>query len=149
MLAKALSTMALALTLSSPAFAHHARHFARHSTHHEQTTAPWWNGGASWRPLQASLSGRPSDCYGIRWCGCYLRHVLGLADKGLNKASNWASVGHNAGGPGLGVIVVWPHHVDHIIGGSPGHWVTEDGNFNHGVHVGERSLAGAIAFRQL
>src|ERR1700744_5276875 len=33
---------------------------------------------------------RPRDCYGIEWCGCWLRHYFGLADRSLNLARRWA-----------------------------------------------------------
>lgn len=35
------------------------------------------------------LGSRPADCPS-RWCGCGLRKFLGIADKSLNLAWNWA-----------------------------------------------------------
>ena len=91
---------------------------------------------------------RPADCYGIRWCGCYMRHVYGVTDKAFNLARNWARYGHQAYGPGPGVIVVWSYHVGRIVGGSPGHWLVESGNFNNRVGTVELPLRGVIAYRE-
>jgi hypothetical protein len=80
-----------------------------------------------------------------------MRHVFGVTDPRLNLARNWASVGANAGGPQIGAVVVWPHHVGVIRGGpdSNGDWLIESGNDGHAVRTRYRSLRGAIAFRNL
>ena len=39
-----------------------------------------------------------------------------MNDRKLWLARNWASVGANAGHPGVGVVVVWRHHVGIITG---------------------------------
>src|ERR1700676_2109292 len=88
-----------------------------------------------------SMDHRPS-----RWCGWYMRRELGVADPAYNLARNWVHYGAPAGGPDVGVVVVWPHHVGRIVGGSPGHWVVRSGNDGHAVRERERSVAGAIAF---
>jgi hypothetical protein len=56
-----------------------------------------------------------------------MRHVFGATDPLLNLARNWASVGSNAGGPQVGAVVVWAHHVGVIRGGpnSAGEWLVE------------------------
>jgi hypothetical protein len=89
------------------------------------------------------LGGRPAA-----WCGWYMRAHVG-SDPGpqYNLARNWAHYGSNAGGPSVGAIVVWPHHVGKIVGRENGQWVVESGNDGHAVRVRPRSLAGAIAFR--
>jgi len=99
----------------------------------------------------ASVGSRPSDCYGIAWCGCYLRHVYGIADKRLNLARAWASVGSNAGGPHVGAVVVWAHHVGKITGqDSRGNWIVLSGNSGRaGVTEVPRSIKRAIAFRDI
>jgi hypothetical protein len=83
------------------------------------------------------------------WCGWYARQLVGQ-DPGpsFNLARNWAHWGH-ATGPGVGVMVVWPHHVGMITGQAPnGEWIVKSGNDGHGaVHERPRSVAGAIAFR--
>ena len=140
----------MTLVLASPALAHRAHHHPAR-LRHEQSTAPWWNGGASWRPLAAaaSESGRPSDCYHIPWCGCWLRHHFGLADRALNLARAWASIGH-ATSAHAGAIVVWSHHVGVLQSDERnGSAMVLSGNDGHAVRERERSLRGAIAFRQL
>jgi hypothetical protein len=83
------------------------------------------------------------------WCGWYARSLVG-SDPGpeYNLARNWAHWGH-AAGPGVGVMVVWPHHVGMITGRSPdGQWIVKSGNDGGGaVRERPRSVAGAIAFR--
>jgi hypothetical protein len=80
-----------------------------------------------------------------------MRHVFGVSDPRLNLARNWGSVGVAAGGPQVGAVVVWPHHVGVIRGGpdSSGEWLVESGNDGHAVRTRYRSLRGAIAFRSL
>lgn len=86
---------------------------------------------------------------GRAWCGVYMRHVFGIADPSLNLARNWARQGSNAGGPQVGAVVVWPHHVGVIRGGpdGSGEWLIESGNDGNAVRTRYRSLRGAIAFR--
>src|SRR6185437_8561818 len=88
-------------------------------------------------------SGRPAA-----WCGWYMRTQVG-ADPGpqYNLARSWARYGSNAGGPSVGAIVVWPHHVGKIVGQENGQWIVQSGNDGRGVRTRARSLAGAIAFR--
>lgn len=89
-------------------------------------------------------AGRPGA-----WCGWYMRTQVG-GDPGpsYNLARNWAHYGSNAGGPQVGAIVVWPHHVGKIVGREQnGKWVVQSGNDGHAVRTRPRSLAGAIAFR--
>jgi hypothetical protein len=71
------------------------------------------------------------------------------ADPGpqYNLARSWAHYGSNAGGPSVGTIVVWSHHVGKIVGRENGQWIVESGNDGHAVRTRPRSLAGAIAFR--
>jgi len=92
---------------------------------------------------QPRLGGRPSA-----WCGWYARSLVG-SDPGpaFNLARNWAHWGR-ASGPGVGVMVVWPHHVGMITGRtSNGQWIVRSGNDGHAVRERPRSIAGAIAFR--
>lgn len=130
------SVIAIALSLVvTPAFAsHHHRH--HHHFHH---------------PRRATLDvsfGRPADCYGIPWCGCEMRHLMGeLRDKSLNRARNWAHWGKETFAH-IGAVVVWPHHVGKIVGGSPGHWIILSGNDGHRVRARERSIGGVIAIRE-
>jgi hypothetical protein len=122
------ATMAL-LCLSAPALASH-RDYHHHSS-------------------KASVHGRHYARHGGAWCGAYMRRVFGVADPRLNLARNWASIGSSAGGPRVGAVVVWPHHVGVIRGGpdASGQWLVESGNDSNAVHTRYRSLRGAIAFR--
>jgi hypothetical protein len=88
-------------------------------------------------------AGRPGA-----WCGWYMRSQVG-SDPGsnYNLARSWAHYGSNAGGPSVGAIVVWRHHVGKIVGQENGQWIVQSGNDGHAVRTRPRSLAGAIAFR--
>jgi hypothetical protein len=100
--------------------------------------------------VDVSDTARPSDCYGIAWCGCWLRHHLGLSDVRLNLARAWATIG-SAATPAIGVIVVWAHHVGIITGHDGSNWIVTSGNAGNSRHAltQSRSLRGAIAFRRL
>lgn len=82
------------------------------------------------------------------WCGWWLRHQLGVADRTYNRARAWASFGTRAHGPAPGVIAVWPHHVGLVTGvPGPGRIVLKSGNDGHAVRERERSSRGVIAWR--
>lgn len=116
----ALAALAIAL-VTSPALAHgHRGH------HHER--------GGSWARPHA-------------WCGWQMRQWLGVSDPAYNLARNWAHWGR-ATVAHIGAIVVWPHHVGRIVGGSPGRWAIQSGNDGHAIRTRVRSTAGAIAFRE-
>jgi pyrimidine deaminase RibD-like protein len=72
------------------------------------------------------------------------------ADPGpsYNLARSWAHYGSDAGGPSVGAIVVWRHHVGKIVGHENGQWIVQSGNDGHAVRTRARSVAGAIAFRR-
>ena len=87
--------------------------------------------------------------HGLPWCGIYLGKYLGKPDRRLWVARNWAREGSNAGGPGVGVVVVWPHHVGIITGRSSSGWIVHRGNDGGAIRTRERSLAGVIAYRRM
>src|SRR5437879_2193222 len=89
-------------------------------------------------------AGRPGA-----WCGWYMRTQVG-GDPGpsFNLARNWVRFGSSAGGPSIGTIVVWRHHVGKIVGQEKGQWIVQSGNDGRAVRTRPRSLAGAIAFRR-
>ena len=103
----------------------HYHHHHRHSASHQ-------------------AAGRPRA-----WCGWFMRGQVG-SDPGpsFNLARSWASYGSNAGGPQVGAIVVWRHHVGKIVGHENGQWIIQSGNDGHAVRTRPRSIAGAIAFRR-
>jgi hypothetical protein len=81
--------------------------------------------------------------------GWFMRGQVG-SDPGrsFNLARSWARYGSNAGGPSVGVIVVWRHHVGKIVGHENGQWIIQSGNDGRAVRTRPRSIAGAIAFRR-
>jgi hypothetical protein len=109
---------------------HHHRH--SHYHHHHRHSAAH------------QAAGRPRA-----WCGWFMRGQVG-SDPGpsFNLARSWASYGSNAGGPQVGAIVVWRHHVGKIVGHENGQWIIQSGNDGHAVRTRPRSIAGAIAFRR-
>ena len=117
---------------------HHHHHHHHHVGHHHHSGGRHHYAGG--RHL---AGGRPAA-----WCGWYMRSQVG-SDPGpsYNLARSWASYGSNAGGPRVGAIVVWRHHVGKIVGRENGQWVVQSGNDGHAVRTRPRSLAGAIAFR--
>lgn len=96
-----------------------------------------------WPTRHISGDPRPSA-----WCGWFMRQVKGVTDTAYNLARNWAHYGSPAGGPRVGAVVVWSHHVGEIVGECPsGGWLVHSGNDGHAVRTRCRSVAGAIAFR--
>jgi hypothetical protein len=91
---------------------------------------------------RGGLGGRPAA-----WCGWEMRQLVS-SDPGpaFNLARNWARWGQ-AGAPGVGAVVVWPHHVGKIVGQADGMWVIKSGNDGHMVRTRPRSISGAIAIR--
>jgi hypothetical protein len=87
---------------------------------------------------------------GLPWCGIWLGQHLGKPDRRLWLARNWAREGVNAGGPGIGVVVVWFHHVGIVTGrAANGEWIVKSGNDGGAVRTRPRSLSRAIAFRRI
>lgn len=129
---KRLALCIIAAALLAPVSAHaHARHH-----HHGHI--------ARVHRVEHYAGGRPAA-----WCGWYeLQKHPQAGGRELYLARNWARVGHPTS-PHVGVIVVWSHHVGEIVGGSPGAWVINSGNDGHQVRTRPRSVAGAIAFREL
>ena len=119
---KIVAAMALLFALASSAEARTSPHHRSHYTH----------------------AGRPAA-----WCGWYMRSQVG-SDPGpeYNLARTWAHYGVSAGGPSVGAIVVWRHHVGKIVGQENGQWIVQSGNDGHAVRTRPRSLAGAIDFRR-
>ena len=120
---------------------HHHHHYYRHHHHryhHQHRHYRHWTHGS-----YHHHASRPRA-----WCGWYMRTQVGN-DPGpsFNLARSWARYGSNAGGPRVGAIVVWPHHVGKIVAYENGHWIVQSGNDGHRVRTRPRSLGGAIAFR--
>src|SRR6185312_8930603 len=84
------------------------------------------------------IGSRPNGCP-HSYCGCGLRMYLGLADKRLNLASNWARLLPRAAGPAPGLAAVRSGHVMYIeAAAGNGQWLIRDYNSGGGlsrVHV--------------
>jgi hypothetical protein len=93
------------------------------------------------------LGGRPSSCPARAWCGCWLAKHLGLSDRSLWLARRWASLGNDAGGPQVGAIVVWRHHVGKITAVDGDRIRVLSGNDGRAVRDRWRTTAGVIAYR--
>jgi len=122
---------------------HHSVHRAHHPhrmSHHAHRRGKHFARRA--RAHVAHRGGRPSA-----WCGWWLGQQLGIANRNLWLARNWAAVGRSTGGPRVGAVVVWPHHVGIITGRAGGKWIVKSGNDGHAVRERPRSVSGAIAFR--
>src|SRR5690348_3596276 len=159
-----LGASALALTLTTPAahaaHRHHHASFAgyRHHSvarsyavrHRVAYRGSWGDRGSSeaFAGHRTFTRTRVSGGRPRAWCGWYARSLVGH-DPGpaYNLARNWTHWGH-AARPGVGVMVVWSHHVGMITGRSAdGQWIVKSGNDGHGVRERPRSISGAIAFR--
>lgn len=93
-----------------------------------------------------------SDPRPDKWCMWWLRRHLGIPKSafpkwGYNIAANGRFIGSHASGPGIGVIVVWRHHVGVITGRRDHGWVVKSGNDGGAVRERVRDVSRAIAFR--
>lgn len=87
--------------------------------------------------------------HGLPWCGIYMSKYFGKSDRRLWIAREWAREGRPAGGPEIGAVVVWRHHVGIITGRQGGQWIVHSGNDGGRVRTRPRSVGGAIAFRRV
>ena len=93
-------------------------------------------------------AGSPHGCPKRAWCGCWLAKHLGLHDRKLWLARNWARIGSPAPGPAPGVVAVWRHHVGVVTGvPGPGRIELLSGNDGNRVRKRVRPSRGVIAWR--
>jgi hypothetical protein len=90
------------------------------------------------------IGGRPAGCPHA-YCGCALRNFLGLSDKRLDRAWEWARLfRHGSAGPGM--AAVRHHHVMLLVSHVEGTiWTVRD--YNGGRHLSyihDRSVSGRI-----
>lgn len=79
------------------------------------------------------IGGRPADCP-HRYCGCGLRKFLGINDKRLNLAWNWAKLYPRLSGPRVGAAAVRRGHVMYIEApAGDGQWLIRDYNSGGGL----------------
>jgi hypothetical protein len=130
----AATALLFAFAPGAEARSHYHHHSSGHHRHHYSSVHHRYQHQA----------GRPRA-----WCGWYMRSQVG-SDPGpaFNLARSWARYGTNAGGPSVGAIVVWRHHVGKIVGQENGQWIVQSGNDGHAVRTRPRSVANAIAFRR-
>lgn len=73
--------------------------------------------------ISSSAEARPA-----KWCGWYMRQVVGISDTRYNLARTWYKYGRPTS-PRVGAVVVWPHHVGIIVGKThKGQWLVKSGN---------------------
>jgi hypothetical protein len=149
----------LAIAQNAEAREQHYRHGAytqvRHYAYAHRDSAPrYFNSASSEFGYGTSATSANATVHGGRggrpaaWCGWAMRQLVG-GDPGpeYNLARNWARWGH-AGPPGIGAVVVWPHHVGKIVGQENGKWIVQSGNDGGSqMRTRPRSISGAIAFR--
>ena len=91
------------------------------------------------------IGGRPAGCP-PRYCGCGLRKYLGLSDKRLDLAWNWAKLFPREPSPRAGLAAVRHGHVMYIeASAGDGRWMIRDYNSGKGLsrlHV--RDVRGYI-----
>lgn len=142
--------MFAALLFSSNAEAHHRhhhRHHRHHYSHHLVHKYATYDRSRA-HDTQINSYDRPRDCYGIPWCGCWLRHEFGFANTVLNLAAAWSHVGQPAS-IDTANVVVWPHHVGKLLKHDGNHILVKSGNDGHAVRTRWRTTAGVIAFRRV
>ena len=128
---------------------HHVTTLKHKSVYHRSRVHVRRNHGAlkahhARRVTSRGTHGRPGA-----WCGWWLGRELGMGDRRLWLARNWAQVGQNVGTPQVGAVVVWRHHVGIITGRAGNQWIVKSGNDGARVRERPRSIAGAIAFRRV
>ncbi|TAK50340.1 MAG: hypothetical protein EPO23_00650 [Xanthobacteraceae bacterium] len=70
-----------------------------------------------------------------------------MADRSLWRAVEWANRGQPAGGPRVGAVVVWRHHVGKITAVDGNKIRVLSGNDGHGVRDRWRTTQGVVAYR--
>lgn len=92
--------------------------------------------------------GRPAGCPARAWCGCWLAAHLGIRDRTLWLARNWARIGRPASAQ-PGAIVVWGRHVGKVTDVAPGRIKVLSGNDGRMVRERWRPARGVLAYRML
>lgn len=143
--------MAFFCVLSSNAEAKHYKSYHNVTSYHKHfktVTHKRFHLEHQYSHLAQQTHRRFSNSRPQAWCGWQMRQWLGVADDAYNLARNWAHYGRPSV-PGVGVLVVWSHHVGIITGRDlrNNKWIIKSGNDGHGVRERPRSIAGAIAFR--
>lgn len=98
------------------------------------------------------IGGRPAGCPARAWCGCWLAQHLGLRDRSLWLARNWARMGRPANAQ-PGAIVVFARgrggHVGKVTAVANGQIRVLSGNDGRMVRERWRPTRGVLAYRML
>lgn len=98
------------------------------------------------------IAGRPAGCPGRAWCGCWLAHHLGISDRSLWLARNWARIGRPVSAQ-PGAIVVFARgrggHVGKVTAVADGKIKVLSGNDGRRVRERWRPARGVLAYRML
>ena len=158
---------ALIALASNPAEArphvHHHRHHHVHAArahrapaaHHRRSVDAVQEPPHNWfdRSPRTTSNARPRDCYGIAWCGCWLRHQFGIEDTRYNLAAFWKNFGHAVSGPIVGAIALIRrgggiHHVGIVTGvDGNGNPIIKSGNHNNRVGTGTYPKHRVVGYR--
>lgn len=111
----------------------------RHHRHHIHHRATVYDANAN-----GVIGGRPAGCPS-RYCGCGLRKFLGIDDKRLDLAWNWARLFHRTS-PARGAAAVRRGHVmllvAHVSGST---WTVRNYNGGRGLsYIHERNVRGYV-----
>lgn len=93
---------------------------------------------------------RPADCYGIAWCGCWLRHQFGLKDTGLNAVSTWRRYPQVS--PQEANVVIWPggRHVGKVLSATNNTFTVISGNSGgRGVNTWTLPIKKGFSFHRV
>lgn len=129
-----------------------AQDMDRYPGWHESKAPRTWNDRRGrrevpYRSNRASAEGR-AGCPPRAWCGCWLARHLGINNRSLWLARNWASVGAPAN-KRAGAIAVWRHHVGKVLDVAGDRIRLLSGNDGGAVRDRWRSARGVIAWRTL
>jgi hypothetical protein len=121
---------------TAPAHARGLRHHHRAVHHRVATIDANGNSGV--------IGGRPAGCP-TAFCGCGLRKYLGLNDKRLDLAWNWARLFPRTS-PHPGAAAVRAHHVMLLVAHVEGSvWTVRDYNGGHHLsYIHERDVRGYV-----
>jgi hypothetical protein len=149
-----LATAAVSLSLTATEASAHSVHQHRaYSYHHNRRHYVSYRRGAvpNTRGSLYRSNVAAARARGLPWCGAEMADELGIYGQQGHElwlARNWARLGTPTSAH-VGAVVVWRHHVGRIVGQENGQWIVRSGNDGGGVRSRTRSLAGAIAIRDL
>ena len=148
-----LATAAVSLSLTATEASAHSVH-QHHVYHHHRWHHASYRRSPAHHHYKEGFYGSnvaAARARGMPWCGAEMADELGIhgqQGRELWLARNWAHVGTPTSAH-IGAVVVWPHHVGRIVGQESGQWIVRSGNEGGRVRSQTRSLAGAIAIRDV